>query len=116
MEEAALPANTSAIYLGDTAFARTHGIDPSKLGTEESVIHTADGSLIITGGRPRGTLYGVFDFLESVLGVRWYTPWDEKVPTAAALTIPKLDRRTLPYLRFRDLSPGMAAASPAGTA
>lgn len=101
VEETAVPAKSAAIYVGDTQFARAHGIDPDQLGAEESVVRTVNGSLLITGGRPRGTLYGVFDFLENVLGVRWYTPWMEQVPAAATLTIPELDRRTQPYLRFR---------------
>lgn len=101
LEGGPLKPGAPAIYLGDTTFARAHGIDPTKLGAEESVVRTADGSLLITGGRPRGTLYGVLDFLENVVGVRWYTPWAEKVPSSPTLTLPALDRRVQPYLRFR---------------
>ncbi len=100
-EEGTLPPGTAALFLGWTNFAKAQGIDSATLGAEESVVRTVAGSLVITGGRPRGTLYGVFDFLESVLGVRWYTPWVEKVPTAATLSVPAVDRRVEPYMRFR---------------
>ena len=36
--------------------------------------------LIIYGGSKRGTMYGVFSFLEDQFGVRWYTPNCTKVP------------------------------------
>ncbi len=99
--ETAVRAGAAAIYLGDTRFARAHEIDPERLGAEESVVRTVEGSLVITGGRPRGTLYGVYDFLENVLGCRWYTPFAEKVPSRPTLTVGALDRRTQPYMHFR---------------
>ena len=38
------------------------------------------GDLYISGAGRRGTLYGVFGFLQDVCGVRWYTPELEVVP------------------------------------
>ncbi|HEY3398387.1 MAG TPA: DUF4838 domain-containing protein [Armatimonadota bacterium] len=101
LEGGPLKPGAPAIYVGATGFEVAQGIDPSKLAPEESVVRTVGGSLIITGGRPRGTLYGVCDLLENVLGVRWYTPWVEKVPTRPTLILPALDRRSQPYMRFR---------------
>ena len=98
IDETALPAATGAIYLGPTAFSANQGIDMEKLGKEEAVIRTVNGSLIITGGRPRGTLYGVYRFLEDQLGVRWYNQWCEKVPSLPECTIGELDLRRKPYL------------------
>ncbi|HEY3417786.1 MAG TPA: DUF4838 domain-containing protein, partial [Armatimonadota bacterium] len=90
-----------AIYVGDTAFARAHGVDPGTLGPEESVIRAVDGSLILSGGRPRGVIYAIYRFLERQLGVRWYTPWAEKVPMQQTLTLPELNERTKPYFEYR---------------
>ncbi|HEY3418052.1 MAG TPA: DUF4838 domain-containing protein [Armatimonadota bacterium] len=101
VEETALPAGTPAIYLGDTAFARAQGIDPGTLGAEESLLRTVGKNLILTGGRPRGTLYAVYELLETTLGCRWYTPWTEVVPNLPVCKIPTLDRRVQPYMRFR---------------
>ena len=101
MEEQALPSGTAAIFLGNTRFAERQGIDISKLGEEESILKTAGGSLIITGGRPRGTLYAVYIFLEDVLGCHWYMPWYEKIPGIPVCKISRLDKRVNPYFMFR---------------
>ena len=60
------------IILGDNEHLRklNLGIDFSKLGEEGFVLKTHKSYLIIAGGKPRGTLYGVYTFLEEKLGVR----------------------------------------------
>ena len=47
------------------------GIDD--FGEEDLRIVIRDGNIAIAGGRPRGTLYGVYTFLEDYLGVRFLT-------------------------------------------
>lgn len=91
-----------AIYVGPTRFAERQGVDFRNLGREESVIRTSEGSLVLAGGRPRGTLYAVYIFLEDVLGVRWYTPWSEKVPSDPDCILPPLDLRRQPWMSYRD--------------
>ncbi len=51
------------------------GIDFSGFGPEEYLIK-ANGpdELVIGGGVPRGTLYGVFEFCERELGIAWLDP------------------------------------------
>lgn len=46
-------------------------IDWSRLGDEGFVIKTIENKLIIAGGELRGTIYGVYTFLEDYLGCRW---------------------------------------------
>ena len=101
VEESAWKGGAPAIYVGNTAFVRHLGIDVKALQTEESLLKTTAGNLVLTGGRPRGTLYAVYEFLENALGVRWYTPWAETVPRMENCEIPSLDRRVRPYFRFR---------------
>ena len=49
---------------------------------------TSDGNqLIINGSDSRGTLYGVYTFLEEYLGVRWFTPELEVVPESNDIVI-----------------------------
>jgi len=110
--EGAVGKGKSAIYLGPTRFAALHGIDSGQLGGEESVMRTIGRNLVLTGGRPRGTLYAVYLFLEDVLGCRWYTPWVEHIPRSPRCAIPSLDLRKQPDLVFRDVytllnSPGI---------
>ncbi|MBI4023903.1 MAG: DUF4838 domain-containing protein, partial [Verrucomicrobia bacterium] len=98
--EAALAANDKAIYVGQTRFARDQGINFEQLGAEESILRTVNGNLILCGGRPRGTLYAVFAFLES-LGCRWYTPWHEKMPRQPQLRVALMDKRIKPFMNMR---------------
>lgn len=92
VDENDLPAGTPAIYVGHTRYAQDRGIDCGALGPEESVLRTAGHNVILTGGRPRGTLYAVYLFLEDTLGCRWYTPWCESVPRLPHCKIPAMDR------------------------
>ncbi len=61
------PGKKDAIYIGDTDFAGKNGIDMKKADREEWLIRLVGDSLVIAGGVPRGTLYGVYDFLEKYL-------------------------------------------------
>jgi hypothetical protein len=90
-----------AIYVGWTEFAKKQGLDFATFGEEESLLKTVDKSVIVGGGRPRGTLYAAYDLLERDLGVRWYTPWQETIPQKASLTLQETDRRFQPAFEFR---------------
>ena len=56
------------------------GINYAELGDEGYIIQTHDNNIIITGGKKRGTLYGIYSFLEDYLGCRWFTPEVSKIP------------------------------------
>lgn len=101
--EAEVPKAGAAVYIGQTAFAKRHGLDPATLGPEEWVVRSAGDSLILTGGHPRGTLYAVYRFLEDAVGVRWWNPFEESVPRRPTLAVPALDRRGEPRFRYRDI-------------
>ena len=68
-----------AVYLGDTAFARKQGIDAGKADKEEWILRTVGNNLIISGGKPAGTLYGVYELLER-LGVAFIAPDETVIP------------------------------------
>ena len=62
-------------------------------GDEDLRIVIRDGNIAIAGGRPRGTLYGVYTFLEDYLGVRFLTHDHTHVPVVGEnLAIGPLDR------------------------
>ena len=69
-----VPLARNEIIVGDNKHLFGTGVqrDCSKLGSEGFCIQTAGGSLVIAGGKPRGTLYGVYTFLEDYLGCRWF--------------------------------------------
>ncbi len=101
VSEGALPDR--AIVLGFGREAEALGVKADeKLGTDGYVIRTVGDRLVIAGGRPRGTLYGVYSFLHS-LGVRWWTPTESFVPDQKTVVVPDTDLRQIPRLEYRDL-------------
>lgn len=101
--ESSLPEAPGRIYVGSTAFAKAQGLDVAALGPEEWVFRVTDHDVVIAGGRPRGTLYAVYHFLEDVVGVHWWNPFEEGVPNTPTLNVPALERRGKPVLRYRDI-------------
>lgn len=91
------------IYVGPTAAAKREGLDAADWGPERWAMRTAGDSLILLGGRPRGTLYAVYHFLEDVVGVRWWNPVEQYVPSRATLVVEQLDRQGEPRFRYRDI-------------
>jgi hypothetical protein len=73
-----------------------------QLGPEEIVIKTKGERLLLAGGRPRGTLYAVSQFLQEQCGVRWWTPWASQVPKRGVVSVEALDVRYQPPFETRD--------------
>lgn len=100
----------NAIWVGHTERARDAlGIDPRDLPGESYRIKAfADGVAIVgeidADGTDRGTLFGIYDFLERFAGVRWYFPGEVGtiVPQRDAITVPvDLDIDNQPYFELR---------------
>jgi hypothetical protein len=90
------------------------GIDTEGFGPEEFVIEVGADRIAIAGGRPRGTLYGVYAFLEDYLGMRFLTAGHTHVPRLAGPhSIGPLRRRYQPELSFRWPYYGENVAAPA---
>ena len=73
-------------------------IDFSSMKSDRIIIKTIGNDLVLTGGRPRGTLYAVYTFLENVLGVRWWTSSAEFVPKQKTLGFPEINIDYTPVL------------------
>jgi hypothetical protein len=97
------PADGSRVFVGPTVFAGSKGLTPDKLGPEEWVIRTVGSDLVIIGGQPRGTIYGAYHFLEDVLGVHWWNPFEECVPRRKTLQIRALNLQGKPVIQYRDI-------------
>lgn len=110
--EAALAEKTPGIYVGWTKRMAAHGIDGAQLGEEEWVIRTVGRDLILTGGRPRGTLYAVYEFLEDQLGCYWLDRNTEIIPAKPTLTLPELEIQAKPVFSRRDIYVEYPAARP----
>lgn len=74
----------------------------AELRPEEIVIEANATNLLIAGGRPRGTLYAVSQFLQEQCGVRWWTPWASRVPRDRNLRVKQLSVRTKPAFEMRE--------------
>lgn len=62
---------------------------------------TAPRALII-GGKGRGLLYGVYSFLEDVLGCRFFSPEVTHIPHRCCIEIPVLDHTETPAMEYRE--------------
>jgi hypothetical protein len=101
--EGAVQAGQAAVFVGWTTAAREAGVDCAALGPEEWIVRTEGASLLVTGGRPRGTLYAAYRFLEDTVGVHWWTPWAESVPSRPTLEISARSFHGQPVLKYRDI-------------
>lgn len=94
----------SAILVGPGPVARSAfpGVPWDQLTGEERIVQTKKGLLLLAGGRPRGTLYAVYGFLQDVGKIRWWTPWATHIPSQPELSVPELDIRERPAFESRD--------------
>lgn len=119
------PAWRYAIILGDCALSRKAGIDASNIPLDGFIIRTVGNDIYIVGQDDkekdvkqfldysewqtanrfykRGTLYGVYDFLERFAGVRFYLPNElgTIIPELTKFSIPKLDIYDRPDCIYR---------------
>ncbi len=78
-------------------------IDNDALEEDGYIIKTIGNKLIIIGGSKKGTLYGVYTFLDEILGCKMYTPEVMRIPKADNIQIPQLSIKEIPKVRYREL-------------
>ena len=88
--------------IGRTAMSRRYVTDGQmeSLGNDGYTVFAKDGNAFFVGGRRRGSMYAVYEYLES-LGVRWYSPDHTVIPKLADLPMPKSFEFT-PEFWYRD--------------
>lgn len=102
------------IRLAVTPPAINPGGDPKAHIVHEDGYTIESGGRMITiiGGSPRGTLYGVYDFVERALGVRWFMPTALGEDLLEARTIPVPDLSIVKNPAFPSVSGFTWAGSP----
>src|SRR4030095_4513165 len=80
----------------------TAGIDYRLLKDDGFVIRTDSLRLIVAGGSEKGSLYGVYSFLEQYLGCRMYSPKVKIIPRQNTVTLGNINDRQVPVITFRD--------------
>ena len=102
--ETAVNANAPQILVG--AGERVKVLLPQQdwksLGSDGIVIKTVGKNLILAGGRPRGTLYAVFQFLEDSAGCRWWTPTENTIPHKSTFTVAEQNVVYMPPFSYRE--------------
>ena len=98
------PEKAKEILIGTTnREGGTFTVDRSWLNNEGYLIKTFGEKLVISGLGNRGTIYGVYGFLEDVLGCRWYTKDLAVLPSANEIKIPAdTNISKNPYFELRE--------------
>jgi len=102
---ASKPGTKHEIILGQNERLDGLGIPVNfnALGADGFVIKTDSLRLIIAGGNDKGTLFGVYNFLENYLGCRMYTPKVKIIPTHDTLIVGKIADTEVPKMTYRTI-------------
>ena len=103
--ENAAPAKGKRIFIGKTAFAQKNKVAFAKLGEEEHFVKAVSAdTLIIAGGYPRGTIYGVYEFLENNLNAMWLDETDIMIDKVKSVSWKKdLKLQSKPDFKYRSI-------------
>ena len=71
------------------------------LGADGFFITTSGNRIILAGGRPRGTLYAVYEFLEA-LGCRFWAPGESTIPKQSTIRIPAINATYSSPFHYRE--------------
>lgn len=81
---------------------RINEVTPGQLGDEGFTIEVKDGNVYITGGRLRGCMYGVYQFLEDYVGVRFIEIDETYYYSADIVNIKSgINETVIPTFRYR---------------
>lgn len=90
------------IYVGyEKSFAIYRDVKPYQNSSESFTIEKIGQDLVIYGGRERGTMFGVYRFLQEFLGVQWYTPDFTKVPNKNRYELESINFSESPRIKYR---------------
>lgn len=115
----------TAIYVGDNPELRKLGIEPDKMWSESFIIRNVGNDRIFIAGKDhpkhfprtvgfdgdRGTLFGVYDFLERFAGIRFYFPGEigTIIPKHGELVLPEINIFDRPDFSRRRILAGRPA-------
>ena len=116
-----------AIFVGDSPWTRAWGVDVNALARDGFIIRRVKDAIVIAGKDDpwinpekdggylyeRGTIFGVYDFLERFVGVRFYFPGEigTVVPKYSILRVPAMDILEEPDFSIRSVQYGYGGPS-----
>lgn len=91
------------VLVGDSPALRKLGaaIPFEQLGPEGFALKIVGLNLVVAGGKERGTMYGVYTFLEK-LGCRWFTADVSRIPRMPTIVVEPLDEVHKPAFEYRE--------------
>lgn len=89
------------LSVGNTKFVSETGLDTKNLNRDGFRIKTENETVIIKGEIDRGTLYGIYDFLEKFMGVRFLSEDYEYVPEHENVPLYEMDIVEIPDIQSR---------------
>ncbi len=95
------PRRSPEIHIGINV--RGDQIDVSGLADDGFLIQTRGEDIVITGKTPRGTIYGVYAFLEKFIGFKCFTKDIEQFDRVDKLVVEDLDIRENPAFEYREV-------------
>ena len=100
------PARPHEFLIGTTKrdFSVKAEFDAAELGDEGYFYAIEDDRIFIGGKGLRGTLYGVYTFLEDELGCRWFTETLSVIPSAETIEMNQKVRSFVPPMHYRATS------------
>ncbi len=98
-------SDSKVVSIGNTKLLRDRNfdIDYDSLNGDGFVLRTEGKSLFINSDNRRGTLYGVYDFLEKICGVRFFSDDCTFVPELDEIPLYRMDVKEVPVFRYRGL-------------
>jgi Domain of unknown function (DUF4838)/Glycosyl hydrolase family 67 N-terminus len=101
-----LPKSGNKLVIGAGKIARSIApkVNFDRFKTDEVLLLTPDkNTLLITGDRPRGSLYAVYELLERKFNVRFLSATHEIVPKRSKPVITNLNYRYAPQFVYREI-------------
>ena len=95
--------NKSAIYLGQTRFAKLNNIDFSQIEKDGYISKVKSNDLLLVGGKKGGILYAVYDLLDE-LGFKRYGAEETFIPNTSVSSIPQKEKAFNPKIKYRTTS------------
>ena len=91
------------IQIGHVDRPEISGIDFPALKNDGYVIQTKNNRLTIAGGANKGTIYGVYGFLEKYLNCRKYSSKVSVVPVQFNIALNDIDVQEVPVFEYREV-------------
>ncbi|MFC4870734.1 DUF4838 domain-containing protein [Negadavirga shengliensis] len=91
------------ILIGNVNRPELAAVPKEKLGLDGLYIRSTGQKLLITGGPKKGTIYGVYTFLEKYLDCRKYSSTVDDIPKKKTIKINPIDDLDIPAFSFREV-------------